>query len=172
MDNNFEEITRKILTLCLILKDDQILLGMKKRGFGQGRWNGFGGKVDEGEMIEEAAIREVKEECGLIAKNMRNVGQIDFKFHNNPGEILEVHIYRCEDYEGEPMESEEMSPQWFDISNIPYGKMWPDDIYWLPLLIEKKCFSGSFLFGDDDVILHQEISAVESLSSVGSLNDL
>ncbi|CAN0505072.1 unnamed protein product, partial [Ectocarpus sp. 12 AP-2014] len=33
----------------------EILLGMKKRGFGEGKWNGFGGKVESGESVEEAA---------------------------------------------------------------------------------------------------------------------
>jgi 8-oxo-dGTP pyrophosphatase MutT (NUDIX family) len=37
-------------------------VGLKKRGFGQGKWNGFGGKVEAGETIEAAAARELKEE--------------------------------------------------------------------------------------------------------------
>lgn len=39
----------KLLTLCIVRKDSKVLLGMKKRGFGEGCWNGFGGKVTEGE---------------------------------------------------------------------------------------------------------------------------
>ena len=53
---------KKVLTLCLILKDGKMLLGMKKRGFGMGNWNGFGGKVQEGETIEDATKRELLEE--------------------------------------------------------------------------------------------------------------
>jgi 8-oxo-dGTP pyrophosphatase MutT (NUDIX family) len=64
-------IKPKILTLCLTKEDGMILLGMKKRGFGEGRWNGFGGKVEEGETIVEAAIREMKEESGLTVKNWK-----------------------------------------------------------------------------------------------------
>ena len=37
--------------------DKQILLGLKKRGFGEGKWNGFGGKVQPGESIAQGAIR-------------------------------------------------------------------------------------------------------------------
>ena len=47
----------KLLTLLFVLKPGKVLLGYKKRGFGADRWNGFGGKVQQGETIEEAAIR-------------------------------------------------------------------------------------------------------------------
>ena len=50
----------KAYTLCFTFKDSswkQVLLGMKKRGFGAGRYNGFGGKVEPGETVKEAAIR-------------------------------------------------------------------------------------------------------------------
>jgi len=56
---------KKIQTLCLIHQHPKILLGMKKRGFGQGRWNGFGGKVAPEETVLEAAKREMLEEAGL-----------------------------------------------------------------------------------------------------------
>lgn len=46
-------------------KDDQVLLGYKKRGFGVGTWNGFGGKVEEGESIRNGALRW---EFSLISK--------------------------------------------------------------------------------------------------------
>ncbi len=52
-----ERPPNKLFTLLFVLRPGQVLLGMKKRGFGKGRWNGFGGKVHKGESIEEAAIR-------------------------------------------------------------------------------------------------------------------
>ena len=36
-------------TLSLLKKDNKILLGMKKRGFGEGKYNGVGGKLKENE---------------------------------------------------------------------------------------------------------------------------
>ena len=36
---------RKLLTLVFLREGRRVLLGMKKRGFGVGKWNGFGGKV-------------------------------------------------------------------------------------------------------------------------------
>ena len=54
-----EERKRKVLTLVFLRREGEVLLGMKKRGFGEGKWNGFGGKVEAGETIVEAAAREV-----------------------------------------------------------------------------------------------------------------
>lgn len=129
----------------MVLKDDQILLGMKKRGFGVGRWNGFGGKLEEGETIEQGAHRELEEEIGIKALNMQKVGILDFSFENDP-KILEVHIFKITDFTGEPVESEEMKPQWFSFENIPFEQMWSDDKFWFPYLLNNKMFKGAFLF--------------------------
>lgn len=49
---------KKVLTLTLVRNvTGGILLGLKKRGFGVGKWNGFGGKVEPGETIPQAAAR-------------------------------------------------------------------------------------------------------------------
>lgn len=151
---------RKILTLVLILQDEKILLGMKKRGFGAGRWNGFGGKVREDESIEDAAKREVKEECGLEIKRLEEVGLHEFEFVKERGTILEVHVFRGLSWQGEPFETEEMRPKWFLTSKIPYQDMWPDDILWLPTFLEGKKFRTKFLFGDGDQVLEQKIEVV------------
>ena len=57
---------RKVLTLVLLREENRVLLGMKKRGFGVGKWNGFGGKLEPGETVVEAAARELEEESGLV----------------------------------------------------------------------------------------------------------
>lgn len=152
-------MAKKILTLCLIHQPPKILLGMKKRGFGEGRWNGFGGKVQSGETIEKAALRELKEEAGIEARGISKAGVINFEFRGNP-EILEVHIFRGQDFSGEPMESEEMRPKWFNADKIPLDEMWPDDRHWLPLFLAGKKFRGHFLFGASDKILRHSLKEV------------
>ncbi|KKT22187.1 MAG: 7,8-dihydro-8-oxoguanine triphosphatase [Parcubacteria group bacterium GW2011_GWE1_43_8] len=154
---------KTLLTLTIIYQHPKVLLGMKKRGFGSGRWNGFGGKVEKDEKIEEAAKREIFEEAGIKVKELEKVGIIDFEFKGNP-EILEVHIFKGHDYSGEPTESEEMKPQWFQISSIPFQDMWSDDIYWLPLFLAGKKFKGYFLFDESDTVIKHELSEVKSLS--------
>ncbi len=163
MEKEFSEISRKPLTLCLLQKNGQVLLGLKKRGFGEGRWNGFGGKLQEGETVEEATRRELQEESGLIAKTLEKIGQLDFEFHDNRGHILEVHMYKSDDFEGEMIESDEMLPQWFNEAEIPLNKMWPDDTHWFPLFLAGKKFTGYFLFGENDCILDMELTEVENI---------
>ena len=136
---------KKILTLCLIHQGSQILLGMKKRGFGSGKWNGFGGKLEKGETIEQAARREVREEAGIDVQDLEKMGILEF-FFQDTGETLEVHVFRSHQFLGTVQESDEMKPQWFDISEIPYDRMWQDDPYWLPLLLDGKTFMGRFCF--------------------------
>lgn len=153
---------KKILTLCIVYRYPKILLGMKKRGFGAGRWNGFGGKVSAGETIENAAKREIQEESGIEVRDLEKVGIIDFEFKGNP-EILQVHIFRSYNFSGEPAESEEMKPQWFHINEIPFDKMWPDDKYWIPLFLSRKKFKGNFVFGELDVIIEQKLVEVKEI---------
>lgn len=153
---------KKQLTLIIIYQHPKILLGMKKRGFGAGRWNGFGGKVEHTETIEEAAKRELQEEVGIKVNDLEKVGIIDFEFDSNP-EILEVHIFRSYNFSGEPKETDEMKPQWFNIDDIPFADMWPDDIHWFPLFLRGRKFKGKFLFGESDIILNQELVEVEEI---------
>jgi 8-oxo-dGTP diphosphatase/2-hydroxy-dATP diphosphatase len=135
----------KQLTLAIICQANQVLLGMKKRGFGAGRWNGFGGKVEIGETIIEAAARELFEEVNVVADNLEEFGVLDFKFIDATPD-LQVHVFRVVEFSGEPLETEEMRPEWFKIGDIPYAKMWADDIFWLPLLIKGEKFKGEFTF--------------------------
>ncbi|KKS30465.1 MAG: hypothetical protein UV60_C0008G0027 [Parcubacteria group bacterium GW2011_GWA2_43_11] len=148
---------KQTTTLCIIHQNNQVLLGMKKRGFGAGRWNGFGGKIAEGESIEEAAIREVEEEACVSPTTITQKGVIEFHTEGTE-EILEVHIFYCQKFTGNPKETEEMRPQWFSIDTIPYTDMWPDDRYWLPQLLAGKYVTGSFLFGVQDTILKLSLS--------------
>src|ERR1035437_1839727 len=143
---------RTVTNLCIIHQHPRILLGMKKRGFGTGRWNGFGGKVLPDETIEESLMREVEEESGIKLQDMQKVGFMEFEFKGNP-EIIEVHVYKAEKFSGEVAESEEMKPQWFRVDKIPFKEMWPDDKFWMPLLLSEKKFKGKFLFGEADAIL-------------------
>lgn len=156
---------KKILTLCMVATDMHVLLGMKKRGFGAGRWNGFGGKVEEGESIERAAVREVEEEVSLTPTAMSKIGILEFSFESEPI-VLEVHIFKVTGFVGEPKESDEMKPQWFAWSDVPFSQMWIDDEYWFPYLKNGQYFKGAFLFDKPATAEHSGKIIQHSLAEV------
>ena len=151
----------KTLSLLFLRREGELLLAMKKRGFGEGRWNGVGGKVEEGETIEQAMIREAKEEIGVTPTTYEKVGDIRFdEYFKGEPTLMHVHIFTSTGWEGEPAESEEMAPQWFELNKIPYDTMWADDPYWLPLVVEGKKISADFKLDENDAILSHNIKEV------------
>ena len=152
----------KTLSLLFLRKGDQILLAMKKRGFGKGRWNGVGGKVEDGESIESAMIRESEEEIGVTPTTYEEVGDISFdEFFKGEPTIMHVHIFMASRWQGEPIESDEMTPQWFNVNDVPYDAMWPDDTYWLPQVLDGKKVSAHFQLDETDAILSHDVQEVE-----------
>lgn len=154
----------KQLTLLFLLRDNQILLAMKKRGFGAGRWNGVGGKLDEGETVEQALVRECEEEIEVTPNDYQKAAEIIFhEHHDGEQKAMQVHIYTCTDWAGEPTETEEMAPKWYDLSEIPYEEMWPDDPFWLPQVIEGKKLRCEFELDAMDQIVKTSVEEVEAL---------
>jgi 8-oxo-dGTP diphosphatase/2-hydroxy-dATP diphosphatase len=138
---------------------------MKKLHLGAGYWNAFGGGVEGREIIEKAAKREVLEECGLEVRQMSEVGLIGFEFADEPFVFLEVHIFSSDDFIGEPQETDEMKPQWFDVSDVPYDKMWPADKYWLPQILAGKKICGRVKYDNKDTkkIISMDLREVEEV---------
>ncbi len=154
------------MTLVFLRDGDKILLAMKKRRFGEGKWNGVGGKLEPGETIEQAAIRETQEEINVTIDEMHPVGVLYFTqepYLNNNSNV-DVHVFVADKWTGEPVETEEMKPQWFNVDDVPFDNMWPDDPFWLPYVIEGKTVEGDFLFNeafdlvDHDVRVTSEVA--------------
>jgi 8-oxo-dGTP pyrophosphatase MutT (NUDIX family) len=156
---------KKIMSLVVIQQGKKVLLGLKKRGFGVGRWNGFGGKLVQGETVEESAIRETKEEAGIDLINLKKIGIMDFSYINGNDDKLEVHLFKSTKFSGKQTESDEMKPAWFDVNKIPFEKMWPSDKYWYPLFLQNKNFKANFVFDKplSDRIIKYSIQEVNSL---------
>jgi len=135
--------------VCHIVNGDRILLIYKKRGHGAGKYNGVGGKIEEGESPKECVLREAKEELGIELMNVEKVGEI--MFYNVNGEDWFVYIFLATNYRGKEKESDEVSPKWFPISRIPYEKMWEDDSIWLPKVLEGIKFRATFWFSGEEM---------------------
>ena len=143
-------------TLVIVHDDARVLLGLKKRGFAVGRWNGFGGKIEAGETPLDAAIRELREECDLEAAYCEPRGVLHFTYACDGAEH-EVHVYAARQWRGEPQETEEMRPEWFRQTDVPYGLMLPDVRYWLPLLLQGQAIDGDFRYLDETQLLNHRI---------------
>lgn len=152
-------------TLLFLRSDNQLLLAMKKRGFGAGKWNGVGGKLEAGETLEEALVRECIEEVGVRPTDWTAVAELDFVQDaetSDPWHMF-VYAYIADAWDGDPSESEEMRPKWFHLEDIPYGDMWDDDEFWLPYVLDGKKIVGEFTFDIDDRLLTHDVRVVEEL---------
>lgn len=145
------------LTLCILRQDNKILLAIKKRGFGEGKWNGYGGKLNEEESLEDALAREVKEESTVTLSLYEKRGEMIFTF---PDIIRHVYIYEGMGWKGEPSETEEMRPQWFTFDEIPFSNMWVSDTGWFPYFLKRIPFKGEGGFDDAHNLLSLEVKEV------------
>lgn len=130
----------KKTTVVFPLRDGEILLGMKKRGFGAGWWNGFGGKLEQNESYAASAVRETGEEVELAINepDLVHAADIVFRFDGNVDVVTKAYVVN--EFTGEPHETDEMRPEWFTIDTIPYESMWPGDDQWIPQILGEQAF--------------------------------
>jgi 8-oxo-dGTP diphosphatase len=152
-------------TLLFLRRNQELLLAMKKRGLGVGKWNGVGGKLEQGETIEAAAIRECEEEIGVTPLTFHKVAIHEFT-NDVPDHPLnqQAHVYIADTWKGEPEETEEMAPRWFKEWEIPYDHMWEDDALWLPLVLRGKKLYCHFDFDENDAMRGVQIDIVKELT--------
>jgi 8-oxo-dGTP diphosphatase len=141
--------------LCLIRRHTaagpQVLLGLKKTGFGLGKWVGLGGHIEEGEKPEAAAVREVCEESSLVvpADSLQHVAHIEFRFPARQSWDQTADVFMTSVFQGQPEESDEVAPKWFAESELPLEMMWDDAKYWLPLVLAGEHVDVLIIFADD-----------------------
>lgn len=151
-------------TLTFFIKGNKVLLGEKKRGFAKGTLNGIGGKQDPGETIEQAMIRECQEEVGVTPKTYEQVGKIDFDlWYKTERANMEMFVYKCYEYDGEFLETEEIIPAWFDQDKIPFKKMLEDDLLWVPNVLSGKKVLGKVKLGEQNEMISHDFKFYESL---------
>lgn len=150
----------KFATICLLVEGDppqKIILGLKKKGFGEGKLVGFGGKIEASETIEQAVIRELREETSITAlpSQLKKVGTLTFLFPARPAWDHFVYVYRLNAWEGFPKESSEVKPFWFNIHEIPYERMWPDGRHWIPLALLGNKLDFTYTYHNDNQSLYK-----------------
>ena len=159
---------KQVFAGVIISVEDSILLGFKKRGFGSGLWNhSFAGKVEKGEEIIDAAKRELEEESGLKVETnqLHKVGYFEYEFTDLSinSKIMEMHIYKAEVWSGKVEESSEMTPRWWQITEVPYQDMWADNSYWLDQVLRGEKVQGYFLYSGMNSIARAQVEIVDYL---------
>lgn len=116
----------------------EVLVGLKKTGFGAGLVNCPGGKLEPGETPSEAVVREFAEETGmtLAVDDLVPAAELVFRFPDVPEwDDLRMHYFTVTEFAGEPQESDEIAAGWLPEAELPYDRMWDDSRLWLPSVL-------------------------------------
>lgn len=133
------------------MTETHILLGKKLRGFGEGIWNGPGGKLepeDDGNIFRSAS-RELKEECGITAppENFEHVAH--HTFYIGGKHVFDCDVFILRKWDGKPKDSEELELEWFPIAGPWPEPMWPDDKIWLARVLAGEKMRCNFWLSED-----------------------
>ena len=87
---------------ALVIKDEKMLLVRRKHDPGKGKWTNPGGFIEQTELIEQSAVREVLEETGVTTKVKSIVMLGDY-----PGRVHNIYIgFLMEYVDGQPQPDE------------------------------------------------------------------
>lgn len=134
-------------------KNRELWLGRKKRGFGKGILNGYGGKVMSGETSTNCILRELEEESflKLDENSIIYLGYNEY-YDIDRRERRIVYMYTTVATDEQPKESEEIGqPEKYSFDSIPYHQLWPDAIYWMHLVLQQYFFKGTFVLKGNNV---------------------
>jgi 8-oxo-dGTP diphosphatase len=59
-----------------------------------------------------------------------------------------VTVFFGGEWSGEPGESEEMAPEWYDSDSPPLDQMWDDEAYWLPRVLAGETLAGTIIYDE------------------------
>lgn len=80
-----------------------------------GRWEFPGGKVEEGETVQQALTRELREEVALEVRNLKPLTEVR---HDYPEKTVLLDTWWVTEFEGEAKGSEGQQINWVDASKL------------------------------------------------------
>ena len=114
----------KVPVAVVIARDNRVLLGRRCIDPGSGRWSFPAGYVNRGEVLEQAAVREVGEELGVTVRLLGLIGA-----YSEPDNPVVLIVYTGEIQAGEPRaDGREVSEvRWFSLDALPNDLAFPHD---------------------------------------------
>ena len=113
----------RIAVSAILRRDDRFLLVQRGQGQSEGLYAFPGGKVEPGEQLEEAAIRELEEETGIRGHDARFFRLYDLIARDADGlleshYVLAVHLVEAEDGQQAVAADDAVAAGWFTIDEI------------------------------------------------------
>jgi 8-oxo-dGTP diphosphatase len=125
-----------VVAVALIDADDRVLIAQRPRGKRLADlWEFPGGKIEAGERPEEALIRELAEELGIIVKEAC-LAPLTFASHAYEDFHLLMPLYVCRRWEGFVTARERQALKWVRAKDLRNYPMPPADGPLIPPLIE------------------------------------
>ena len=146
----------KLATLCYVMDNDKTLMllrNKKENDYHEGKWNGLGGKLEQGETPEECAVREVYEESGLKVTDPIMKGLITFPLFDGIDDWY-VFVFTFKKFSGNLIDSPEGHLEWIQNNKLIDLNLWDGDKHFIPWLFENKCFSAKFIYEKGKYISH------------------
>ncbi|MBN8940926.1 MAG: NUDIX hydrolase [Rhizobiales bacterium] len=109
-------------TIAVVLRDGQVLLVRRANPPDAGRWGFPGGKIERGETIAQAAIRELAEETAVQAEALSVLTAVDAFDHDDNGGLRRHFILiavACRWISGEPVAGDDaLEAAWFAVADL------------------------------------------------------
>lgn len=132
----------RLVALCFLFRRTpggrEVLLGLKRSGFGTGRIVALGGGIEPGETAADAAVREVAEESGVIVvlEDLTELGPVRWRFPSDQRLDMDAVVFAAEQFTGTPTATDEVEPDWYPVDEVPWDGMWDDARHWLRYVLE------------------------------------
>jgi len=149
----------KLATLCYVKKGNQTLMlyrNKKENDYHKGKWNGLGGKFEQGESPEQCMKREILEESGLTVESATLKGFITFPMFDGTDDWY-VFIYTIEAFSGELIDSPEGELHWIANDKLFDLNLWDGDKIFMKWLEQSQIFSATFYYNSKGIFENHEV---------------
>lgn len=151
----------QLATICYIDNGKELLLlhrNKKPNDVHQNKWIGVGGKFEVHETPEACALREIKEETGLIVNELKLCGIITFPEFTPDGKDWYTYVFTAKYQEGKLIDSPEGTLEWVRYDQVLSKPTWQGDYTFLTWILEKRPFFSAMFYYKNQKLIDQKVT--------------